>query len=97
MLNVVDKNTVDSTEGWRLQFSGHSPLTWRIDYIEGDKRLEIPVEGGFAGKDFFFVYLSNLLHWSSPDSEFFSDEERQRIGCNISEGLNALKIPFRMS
>lgn len=97
MIHILDKNTAESSEGWHVHFAGHSPMTWRIQYREGERHIEAKVEGGGSGKVFFFVYLSDVQHWSSPDGErLISPEDRKRIGKNIRAGLEALNTPCRI-
>lgn len=97
MIQILDKNTAESANGWRVRFAGHSPLTWRILYHEGEKMIEVQVEGGVDGRVFFFVYLSGVQHWSSPNGEMpFSGEDRKRVSKNIHAGLEALDIACKI-
>jgi hypothetical protein len=97
MIQVLDKNTAESSEGWRVHFAGHSPMTWRIQYREGERHIEVKVEGGVSGKVFFSVYLADVQHWLSPDGEGpISPEDRKRVGKNIRAGLEMLNTPCRI-
>ena len=96
-LQVLDENTVESSDGWRVHFAGHSPLTWRIVYQEGPKQIEIPVEGAMSDEVFFFVYLSAVQDWSSPRSDqIVTSEDRKRIAKNVQEALAKLNTPCRI-
>lgn len=97
MLQTLDQNTVESSDGWRVHFAGHSPLTWRIIYQEGLNQVEIEVEGGMSDKVFFFVYLSAVQHWSSPHADqAVTNDDKKRIGQNVRLALETLNIPCRI-
>jgi hypothetical protein len=102
-LTAVDKDTVTSSEGWRLQFIGNSPSTWRLHYFEGEKHLEIGVETGIGGPRsyFWYVYLSGIKFWQPPHDRKpvhetdnrgpFSEIDRKRVAKNIRAGTRFLK------
>ena len=85
-LTAVDKETVQSSDGWKVSKIGNSPSTWKLRYSEREKYLDIGVEPGVGGARgyFLYVYLSNVNRWIGSD-EFdpVSQGDRKRIGSNI--------------
>lgn len=93
-IRVTGKDEVTSTLGWRLQFVGNSPATWRLIYVEGDNALVMSVEGRVGGSRgaIWCVYFSTITEWSAKAGVApITEKDRVRVTGNIYAAMHALK------
>lgn len=73
---------------YRVKLKGRS----KIEYIEGDRRLEIDSEF-LAGNAGIVIYSSSLKTWNAPfNNEPLSETDKERIKQNILIDLKKNRI-----
>ena len=99
-LSIVGNDEIVSKDGWQLRFTGCSPSTWQIHYVEGDKAIAVHADAEAGGPSgcVWSVPLSDIRGWGQEErSEAFTDEDRKRITANVRRGMRALKYVCRIN
>ena len=80
MFRWLNKQGVESDEGFSVQFTGR----FTADYREGAKRITVDVEGGPNGN---LMYTRSCFRtWAHPHWEL-NEEDQERVVQNFREAL----------